>query len=131
MVSITIFGTPISYGNADPGTTVEAQEGNGFPLTVRVDNTTTVDVDIYIRSENESMHGTTPIMVGNITFANNSAGAGNKSLATSYQLLQSEIPYNTNGQGVNISIYWWLSVPSATVPGTYSNTVSIYTNSTS
>jgi hypothetical protein len=132
IVSITLFDAPINYSNTDPGTIVQATSGMGFPMIVRVDNLTTVNVDVYVRSNETNMTGAgTPIPVTNMIFANNSGGVGNRTLNTSFQPLETLITPNTSGTGKNVSAYWWLNVPDFTTPGEYSNSIIVFCNQSS
>jgi hypothetical protein len=129
-VSITFFQVPINYGNQNPGITVNATVGNGFPMIIRVDNITNVNTDVYLKSNETSMTGNTyhqEILVTNVTFANNSLGISNKTLNTSYQLLKNNIPVNFT-DGTNVSAYWWMYIPQTVVPDTYQNHIVIVAN---
>jgi hypothetical protein len=129
-VSITLLDVPIDYESKDPGINTSAKAGAGFPMMIRVDNATNVNVDIFIKSNDTNMTGPSSnyILVQNQTFSNLSDGTGNKSLTTGFQLLQNNISINQAGPGQNISCYWWLSVPQYIVPGLYSNTIIVNVN---
>jgi hypothetical protein len=129
-ISITLYNAPINYSNVDPGLTVNASVQFGFPMIVSVDSGTNVNVDIFVKSSNTSMTGPSSnyIMVQNQTFANNSQGQFNKTLNTSFQMLQNNISAPLSGLGKNVSSYWWLAVPNYIVPGVYSNTIVVNAN---
>jgi hypothetical protein len=128
-ISITISGAPIDYTSLDPGITSNASTAKGFPMIVSVDSGTNVNVDIFIKSNDTNMSsGANYILVGNQTFANNSAGTGNKTLTTGFQLLQNNISAPLSGPGTNVSCYWWIAVPAAQPPGLYTNTIIVYSN---
>jgi hypothetical protein len=129
-VSITFFQVPIDYGNQDPGTTINASVGNGFPMIIRVDSITNVNTDVYLKSNETNMTGVSyhqEILVTNVTFANNSAGTSSKTLNTTYQLLKGNIPVNFT-DGTNVSAYWWMYIPQTVVPDTYQNHIVIVAN---
>jgi hypothetical protein len=131
-VSITLYEIPINYGNQNPGETITANVGAGFPMIISVDSITNVNTDVYIKSNQTNMTGQVQgmaIMVQNVTFANNSQGQNNKTLNISYQLLKNNIPVNFTS-GTNVSTYWWMYVPSVVVPDTYSGGVSVIANQT-
>jgi len=128
IVSITLFNVPIDYSALDPGITSNASTIGGFPMIVRVDSITNVNVDINIKSNESTMgSGGNNIAVENQTFANNSVGTGNKSLTIDYQTLKISVPPNAT-DGTNVSAYWWIAVPINQPPGVYSNTIIVYTN---
>jgi len=129
-VSITLYEIPINYGNQNPGDTVSANVGAGFPMIISVDSITNVNTDVYIKSNETNMTGQVQgmeIMVQNVTFANNSLGTDSMTLSTGYQLLKSNISVNFT-DGTNVSAYWWMYVPQTVVPDTYENHIVVVTN---
>jgi hypothetical protein len=130
-VSVTLFQAPIQYGSLNPGVTENASTVGGFPLIARIDNMTNVNVNLWIASNMSNMTGpgASYIMIGNMSFANESTGQYKKNLSMSYQLLKDNITVDMNGPGKNISVYWWIAVP-VVEPGVYTTTVIVYTNRT-
>ena len=134
-VSITLSGVPIYFSAMDPGIgNTAANATGGFPMTVTVDSTTNVDVNVY-------MNGSTFVKsadnfpVENMKYNVSNSTSGRAWNATCFALVA---PCNYTNVVIQIfnetarlgtaratTIYNWISVPLTQAPGTYTNAVKI------
>ncbi len=129
VIDITIHDVPIQFGNADPGTVNKsAQSGNGYPMIVTIEPTTTVNTNLTLKGLSNFSSGSYYFNIGNLTYSNSSTTGNGIPMTSSYP----EPPFDNwlnipepSGTEINRSIYFWISVPTNQKPGTYTTTVYI------
>ncbi|MCD6478016.1 MAG: hypothetical protein J7K87_03360, partial [Candidatus Aenigmarchaeota archaeon] len=71
VIDMTVHDVPIQFGNDDPGTVNKsAQVGNGFPMIVTIEPTTTVSTNLTLRGLNNFSSGSSYFNIGNLTYSN-------------------------------------------------------------
>ena len=129
VIDITVHEVPILFGNADPGTVNQsAQSGNGYPMIVTIEPTTTVNTNLTVKGLDNFSSGSNYFNIGNLTYSNSSTTGNGIPMTSSYP----EPPFDNwlnipepSGTEINRSIYFWISVPTDQKPGTYTTTVYI------
>ncbi|MFH1947221.1 MAG: M6 family metalloprotease domain-containing protein [Candidatus Magasanikbacteria bacterium] len=116
-ISITLYDYPIDFGNLDSSTS--DNPGIGNPYTIRVDDTTTVNVDIYQKGDDFNYTGET-LVISNMSWYNQNNST------SSYQMLNDYQDKILNiSSGTNTSSYYWLDIPSGQYAGNYETTIYI------
>jgi hypothetical protein len=126
-ISVTLSNVPIQFGSVDAGSTNNpATVGNGYPMTIQIDSVTNVNTNISVNGSDFSGPGT--FGVGNLSFSNSSS----VSTATNMQSVFSSGPPYSNwvnivapagGAAKTADAYFWVSIPSGQIAGSYSSTV--------
>jgi len=114
----------VYFGSLDPDTTNNPAEDNGkYNITDSSDSSCS-GLQIWIKATDDMISGSTPLAIENVTVSNTSNVADGFRLTTSFQLLNSTVPVDSQ---VNVS--FWLDVPQGqSPPGVYSTTVEIKEN---
>jgi hypothetical protein len=120
VIDITLSHVPIAWGTLAPETTNNpALSNQGSPATITVEQTTNVNVDIYIKGDDWT--GPTTVAVDNCHYDIDSTPGGDNwtVLTTTYTThIFENVPPNTVKD-----TYWFLDVPVALPAGDYSNTI--------
>jgi len=138
-VSVTLFQVPILFPAMDPGANnTPANASNGWPMIFQVDGTTNTACQIYLNATNFNISaGGYFFGVTNLSFnvTKSATATANASCATPtypcrYDLIPSFLLNETArlGASANSSVYNWISIPSAQVPGVYTNNVRVCVN---
>jgi hypothetical protein len=133
LVSVTLYGVPIYFSAMDPGTNKQlANATGGAPMNVQIDGTTNAATKIFINASNFTSAGN-GILVGMMNYNLTLSGSATNVTACvapeicNYTTTATEIFDETArlGTAANTSVYNWISIPAAAIPGTYSNAVKI------
>ncbi len=105
-MTLTGYSSGILFGSLNPGTQNNSAQGNGNYI-VTIDSSTNVDVDIYHKGTNFTNSSNT-ININNMKWHNFSNVNNAYIMQTSYgtDKIANVLP------GTNISMYYWLSIPS-------------------
>ena len=116
-ISITLHGYPIDFSNKDPNTIDNPGIGNFY--TVSIDPETTVNVDLYQKG-NDFAGNPSVLGITNMSWLDSNNSIISFNMSTTFQDNISNISPNTN-----VSIYYWLDIPTDQTGGSYSTTISI------
>lgn len=126
IVDITLSNVPINWGTLSSGTENNlalANEGN--PATLKVESTTNVNVDIYIKGTDWSDGAGHTIGVSNAHYDNDNiaGGAGWTTLTTSYATGPNQGVWEDVTPGTSENSYWFMDIPAGQWAATYSNNI--------
>jgi hypothetical protein len=133
-IDITLSNVPINYGTVNPGTENNPASDNthGFPMTIKVESTTTVNVDIYLKGTNLSDGAGHTIGVDNCKYDDDNTLGEGPEIGQPENTLQLSYPGTANSgyfenvtPGSSKNIYFWISIPLGQWAGTYTNNVYI------
>ena len=124
LISITLLGFPVDFGNLDTNTINSSATGNiDDSYIIQVDSATTVNVDIY-KKGNNFISGATTLDIENVVYDDDNILEGGTD-ATETVLTNSygATPYFSNiAPGTSENIYYWISIPESQQAGDYSTT---------
>jgi hypothetical protein len=126
VVDITLSNVPIAWATLAPSTENNlAQVNAGNPATVKVESTTNVKVDIYIKATDWSDGAGHTIGVGNAHYDNDSTpgGANWTTLTTSYATGPNQGFWENVMPGTYENSYWFVNIPAGQWAATYTNNV--------
>jgi len=126
IVDITLSSVPVNYGtvNPDAENNPATDNAHGFPMTIKVESTTNVNVDIYVKGTDWS-DGSHTITVDKCHYDNdNVAGGANwTALTTSYATGPNQGFFEGVSPGTAKNIYWFIDIPAGQWAGSYSNAI--------
>jgi len=132
VVDITLSGVPVAWGTIDPGTENNPATDNahGFPMKIKVESTTNVNVDIYLKGTNWSDGAGHTMGVENSKFDDDNALGEGSETGRPENILKLNYPSTANSgyfedvaPGSEKYIYFWISIPVGQWAGTYTNTI--------
>jgi peroxiredoxin len=120
VVSITLYGYPITFGSLNPGSLDNPALGNaGNSYNISVDDETTTDVDLWIKGT-DFVSGGEALEIGNMTFSAVNNPSGSVQITDDWTIITSEIP-----SGTNVTLYFWLDIPAGQETASYSANIDI------
>ena len=122
-ISITLLGFPIDFGSLDPNAINSNASGNvNNSYIIRIENTTTVNTDIYQKGGDFTTNGYI-LGIGNMSWNTVNNVAASINMTNNYQ---DKVAENVaNGTETNITMYYWLDIPTAQRAGDYNTTIYI------
>jgi hypothetical protein len=126
IVDITLSNVPINWGTVNSGTENNlAITNEGNPATVKVESTTNVNVDIYIRGTDWSDGIGHTIGVDNAHYDNDNiaGGAGWTPLTTSYATGPNQGFWEDVAPGTSENSYWFIDIPAGQWAATYTDNI--------
>jgi len=126
VVDITLSNVPIAWGTLAPSTENSlALTNQGNPATLKVESTTNVKVDIYIRGTDWSDGAGHTITVSNAHYDNdNIAGGANwTTLTTSYATGPNQGFWENVMPGTYENSYWSINIPAGQWAATYTDNI--------
>jgi hypothetical protein len=126
VVDITLSNVPIAWGTISPATENNlAQTNAGNPATLKVESTTNVKVDIYIKGTDWSDGAGHTISVSNAHYDNDNIPGGSMwtALTTSYATGPNQGFWENVMPGTYENSYWFINIPSGQWASTYTNNV--------
>jgi hypothetical protein len=126
VVDITLSNVPIAWGTLAPNTENNLAQANaGNPATLKVESTTNVKVDIYIKGSDWSDGAGHTISVGNAHYDNDSipGGANWTALTTSYATGPNQGFWENVMPGTYENSYWFINIPAGQWAATYTNNI--------
>jgi hypothetical protein len=126
IVDITLSNVPINWGTLSSGTENNlAQVNAGNPATLKVESTTNVNVDIYIKGTDWSDGSGHTITAGNAYYDNDNIAGGAKwtVLNTSYAAGPDLGFWEDITPGTSENSYWFMDIPAGQWAATYSNNI--------
>lgn len=120
-ISSTVSNLPIEFGIIRPGLTERAKENEGFPMKVKIDELTTTDVSLLLAGS-DFFADSRSFGIGNLSYSDSPTG-----IRTRMDNVYREPPYEWRNlsAGDEKEIYFWITVPTAQPPGTYTTTISV------
>jgi hypothetical protein len=126
VVDITLSNVPIAWGTVAPSTENNlAQSNAGNPATLKVESTTNVNVDIYIKSTDWSDGAGHTIGVGNAHYDNDTTPGGSMwtALTTTYATGPNQGFWENVMPGTYENSYWFINIPSGQWAASYTNNI--------
>jgi len=126
LISITLTGFPIEFGNLDASTVNSSAIGNeNNSYIIQIDPITTVNVDIF-KKGNDFIRGSFELPIENVVYDDDNVSEGSLDLTNPEKILSnnySVTPYFSNvSPGTNKNIYYFISIPETQIAGDYSTT---------
>ena len=132
IIDITLSNVPVNYGTVNPGTENNPATNNahGFPMTIKVESTTKVNVDIYVKGTDWSDGAGHSIGVENCKYDDDDmlgevpeTGQLENILKLSYPSVANSGYFENVTPGSSKNIYFWISIPAGQWAGTYTNNI--------
>jgi hypothetical protein len=126
IVDITLSNVPINWGTLSSGTENNlALVDEGNPATLKVESTTNVNVDIYVKGTDWSDGAGHTIGVGNAHYDNDNIAGGAKwtALTTSYAAGPNQGFWEDVMPGTSENSYWFMNIPAGQWAATYTNNI--------
>jgi hypothetical protein len=126
IVDITLSNVPINWGTLSSGTENNLAQANaGNPATLKVESTTNVNVDIYVKGTDWSDGAGHTIGVSNAHYDNDNIAGGAKwtALTTSYATGPNQGFWEDVTPGTSENSYWFMDIPAGQWAATYSNNI--------
>ncbi len=135
VVDITLSNTPITFPASNPGASqVQANVGNGYPLTITVENTTNADVGIRVRGDANFISGAYSFAIGNLEYCNESVVGEALQMTSAYPgtnpFVNWDVTAPAGGGAVTLNMYNWVSIPTNQEAGNYQSNVYIRADET-
>jgi subtilisin family serine protease len=126
VISITLVGFPVDFGDLEPNTANSPAIGNtNDSYVIKIDSVTTVNVDIYKKGDNFSSSAFT-LDIENVIYDDDKVLEGGSDTTNPETILTSTYdttPYFSNlSAGTNKNIYYWISIPENQQAGDYNTT---------
>ena len=126
LISITLLGFPVNFGNLDTNIINSSALGNANnSYIIKIDPVTTINVDIYKKGDN-FISGAATLDIENVIYDDDNVTEGALDLTNSETILTNTYgitPYFSNvSPSTNKSIYYFISIPEAQQAGDYSTT---------
>ncbi|MFH1947406.1 MAG: hypothetical protein ABIJ23_04610 [Candidatus Magasanikbacteria bacterium] len=119
-ISITLLDYPINFGSLNPDTSNNLAQNN--PYTIRVEDETTVNVDIYQKGD-DFVKDLNSLDIINMKWYNESNLGSAFVMQTTYQ---NDSKISDIAPDTNVSAYYWLTIPPGQSAGTdYTSTIYI------
>jgi len=115
----------IYFGSVNPDTSENPAANNGDYWVTESSSSTCSGLKVWIRATSDMVLGASSFKISNVTVSNTSNVENGFRLSTSFQLLNSTVPVDSN-----IYMYFWLDVPEDQHSGVYATTVEIKENAT-
>jgi hypothetical protein len=132
IVDITLSNVPVNFGTVNPGTSnvPAADNAHGFPMTIKVESDTNVNVDIYLKGTNWSDGAGHSIGVENCKYDDDNTlgqapenGQPENTLKLIYPGTANSGYFDNVTPGSSKNVYFWISIPSGQWAGTYTDNV--------
>jgi len=126
LISITLLGFPVDFGNLNTNTINSSAIGNANnSYIIQIDPVTTVNVDIFKKGDNFTS-GASILDIQNVIYDDDNVTEGSLDITNPETILTSTYdttPYFSNiSAGTNKSIYYFISIPENQQAGDYSTT---------
>jgi len=124
LISITLLGFPVDFGNLDSNTVNSSATGNvNNSYIIQIDNVTTVNVDIFKKGDNFTS-GSFTLDIENVAYDDdNILEGGTDTTETVLTNAYGVTPYFSNiTPGTNKNIYYFISIPESQGAGDYLTT---------
>jgi len=126
LISITLLGFPVDFGNLDTDTPNSSATGNiGDSYIIQIDPSTTINVDIF-KKGNNFISGATTLDIENVIYDDDKVIQGDSDATNPETILTNTygvVPYFSNiAPGTNKNIYYYISIPEGQGAGNYGTT---------